>query len=174
MADSVLYAPTDMIYIVCKQSVYIRQLRMSGPIVAPLKVRMATAFSIVQSGVKLYQYNPVTQEYALMTIKNAFRKDKFPSYSASTASTETTSYAATSATLNEETSTAAKEGTAVKDAATSKVAKVDLEEAAEALANLEEPAEETVQATETTETVVEETKTEETQTKSARKKPKNS
>ena len=172
MADSVLYAPTDMIYIVCKQSVYIRQLRMSGPIVAPLKVRMATAFSIVQSGVKLYQYNPVTQEYALMTIKNAFRKDKFPSYSASTASTETTSYAATSVTLSEETGTAAKES--VKDTATSKVAKVDPEEAAEAVANLEEPAEETVQATETTETVVEETKTEETQTKSARKKPKNS
>lgn len=74
------YAPNEYIWIVCRQSVYIKQLRISGPIVAPLKVKMATAYQIICSGVKLIQYNPFTQEYVAMTIANAFYKDKFPSY----------------------------------------------------------------------------------------------
>ena len=82
MAISALYAPNDWIYIICKKSCYIRQLRMSGPIYAPKRVKMATAYSIICSGIQLYQWEPTYQEYALMTIKNAFRKDKFNAYKA--------------------------------------------------------------------------------------------
>lgn len=71
------YNARDYIYIVCKQAVYIRQLRMSGPIIAPLKVQMSVAWQIVCSGIKLYQYNPGTKEFVLMTTANAWYKTKF-------------------------------------------------------------------------------------------------
>ena len=80
MAKVLTYKQDEYIWIICKRSVYIRQLRKSGPIVAPLKVKMATAYSIVCSGIELYQYCPVTREIVKMTVQNAYRVDKFPKY----------------------------------------------------------------------------------------------
>jgi len=74
------YALNDYIYIICKQSCYIKELKISGPIHAPIKVKMSTAYNIIARGIKLYQYNPDTKEFALMTVSNAFRKDKFKSF----------------------------------------------------------------------------------------------
>ena len=71
------YNANDYIYIVCKQARYIKPLRMSGPIIAPLKVRMNVAWQIICSGITLYQYNPPTKEFVLMTMENAWYKNKF-------------------------------------------------------------------------------------------------
>lgn len=80
MSQALTYKPNDYIWIICKKAVYIRQLRRSGPIIAPLKVKMATAYSIICSGIELIQYCPITHEYATMNVRNAFRVDKFPKY----------------------------------------------------------------------------------------------
>lgn len=78
--NSGMYNANDYIYIICRKSTYIKELKLSGPIVSPIRVKMSTAYSIVLRGVELYQYEKKYQEYAKMTIKNCFRKDKFKGY----------------------------------------------------------------------------------------------
>lgn len=83
------YKPNDYIFVICRKSCYIKQLRVSGPIVSPMHIRMSTAYQIICSGIPLFQYDPLTKKYAQMTVQNAFDKNKF----ASTDNTATTSVA---------------------------------------------------------------------------------
>ena len=80
MASSAMYNANDYIYIICRKSTYLKELKISGPIVSPIRVKMSTAYAIVLRGVELYQYEKKYQEYAKMTIKNCMRKDKFKGY----------------------------------------------------------------------------------------------
>ena len=71
------YEKNDYIYIVVPQNVYIRHLRISGPIVSPIKVRVSVAYEIACCGIKVYEYNPSLKKYARLTVQNAYNKDKF-------------------------------------------------------------------------------------------------
>lgn len=94
------YNARDYIFIVCKQARYIKPLRMSGPIFAPLKVRMDVAWQIICSGITLYQYNPPTKEFALMTLQNAWYKTKFKQTVSNTPSLMTAQESTTAATMS--------------------------------------------------------------------------
>lgn len=71
------YKHNDYIYIVVPQCVYIKQLKISGPIVSPLKVRAIVAYEILCSGIRVIEYNPTLKRFAEMTVSNAFDKNKF-------------------------------------------------------------------------------------------------
>ena len=174
MAAVPMYKANDYIWIVCKKSVYIRQLRKSGPIIAPLKVKMSTAYSIVCSGIELFQYCPVTHEYAKMTVQNAFRIDKFPKYfamlTASTAAEEETASTMSLRSVGNEEDTSKVEGTQETEDKQEEETVEEKTEETEAPEETVEPAEstETEETEETQETedkqeeeTVEEKKTEE-------------
>jgi len=65
---------SDMVWVRVIKAGYISQLGMQGPIPNPIKISRDVAYSMIVSGIDVFEVDPVTKEVTKLTIQNVFRK----------------------------------------------------------------------------------------------------
>lgn len=66
----------EKIYIRSAHRGFIPPLRMSGPIVSPLRITRETAYAIIVSGIEIFEVDPVTKKLTRLTAQNVFPREK--------------------------------------------------------------------------------------------------
>jgi hypothetical protein len=71
------YKKSDTMMILTTRTGYLPQLNTHGPIVYPLQVNVGVVYDMLISGIKLYQFDPVTKMTLELTIENIYDDKKF-------------------------------------------------------------------------------------------------
>ena len=72
-----MYKETDQIFVRINRGGYIPYINMCGPIPNPIKVSTAICLKLVNAGIDVHQYDPVTKESVKLTRENVFNDAKF-------------------------------------------------------------------------------------------------
>ena len=67
---------SDLIYVRVLRNGYIPQLGICGPIPNPIQITRGKAYSMINDGIEVHEFDPKTKETTKLTIKNVFGDDE--------------------------------------------------------------------------------------------------
>lgn len=63
---------SDLIYVRVLRNGYIPQLGICGPIPNPIQITRGKAYSMINDGIEVHEFDPKTKETTKLTVKNVF------------------------------------------------------------------------------------------------------